>query len=423
MFLPQEVIRRKRDGASLSREEILSFIEGVTHGGISEGQVAAFCMAVVWRGLTLDERVALTMAMADSGRRLTWDQADHPVVDKHSTGGVGDKTSLILAPLVAACGGHVPMIAGRGLGHTGGTWDKMESIPGYRVQVGLEEFQTVVHTVGCAIIGQTPELAPADKRIYAIRDTTATVESLDLITASILSKKLAAGLDALVMDVKFGSGAFMKTRAEAEALARSIEHVARGAGMRTVAHLTDMNQVLGRTAGNALEVLECVEWMTRGRTEDKRLEDVTLLLASSMLVEAGLAEDEPSARAKCRTVLESGAVADKFAEMITAMGAPADFVEKAEGYLPVAPVVRPVYAHEKTGQVISMDVYKVGMAIVALGGGRVNPADRVDPAVGFSEVIPLGASVEDRPIAVVHARTEASAEEAERRLREAIRVE
>ena len=422
MFLPQEIIRRKRNNATLSHGEIVSFVQGVTGGQVSEGQVAAFCMSVFWRGMSIEERVSLTMAMADSGSRLLWEDRDHPVVDKHSTGGVGDKTSLILAPLLAVCGGRVPMIVGRGLGHTGGTWDKLESIPGYQVQLELADFQRVVREVGCGIIGQTPDLAPADGRIYAIRDTTATVESLDLITASILSKKLAAGLDVLVMDVKFGSGAFMKTREEAGALARSLESVANGAGMRTVTYLSDMNQVLGKNAGNALEVRECVEWMKWGKAGDERLESLTLQLAVMMLIESGLARDPEGARMACIRALESGAVADKFGEMVAAMGGPADFLEKSESYLPKAPVVRPVYARESAGVVISMDVFKIGMAVVALGGGRAVPTDKIDPAVGFSDFISLGDSIVARPLAMVHAADDAAADEAEKALREAIRI-
>lgn len=417
MLLPQEIVRLKREGGTLRTEDIAAFIEGVTSGRISDGPVAAFCMAVLWRGLNVDERTALTLAMARSGTVLQWD-VPGPVVDKHSTGGVGDKTSLVIAPLVAACGGFVPMICGRGLGHTGGTWDKFDSIPGYQTQPDIALFQQVVRTVGCAITGQTATLAPADRRIYAIRDTSATVESLDLITASILSKKIAAGLDALVMDVKTGSGAFMKERTAAEALAASLREVASRAGLRFSAHLTDMDQVLGRTAGNALEMQECVAWLRTGQVEP-RLKEVTLLLAADMLVQGGLVPDVVAARQACETALASGAAAERFSRMVAALGGPSDFLEQAEHYLPCAPVVRPVWAEDRSAQVVRIDVYAVGMAIVALGGGRINPTDTIDPAVGLTDIIGLG-ELADRPLALIHAPTEAEADEAEARLRKAI---
>src|SRR5215208_1553291 len=261
MMLPQEIIRRKRDGGALEPELIEAFIEGLTSGRVSEGQAAAFAMAVFFRGLTVDERVALTRAMTRSGAVLFWDLPG-PVLDKHSTGGIGDAVSLALAPAVAACGGFVPMISGRGLGHTGGTLDKLDAIPGYRSQPDLDAFRRVVREAGCAIIGQTDDLAPADRRLYAIRDVTATVESLDLITASILSKKLAAGLQGLVMDVKFGSGAFMSDIGNARALAESLVHVAGGAGLPTTALLTDMNQPLASVAGNAIEVAYALDYLS-----------------------------------------------------------------------------------------------------------------------------------------------------------------
>ena len=417
-MIPQEIIRIKRDGGELSAPQLSSFIEGVTAGTVTEGQVAAFCMAVLFRGMGMDERVALTRAMSASGVKLDWDVSG-PVLDKHSTGGVGDKTSLIIAPVVAACGGFVPMIAGRGLGHAGGTIDKLESIPGYQIQPGLDVFRRIVKDIGCAIIGQTAEIAPADRRIYAIRDTTATVESLDLITASILSKKLAAGLDALVMDVKFGSGAYLKKLDEAEALARSISNVANGAGVRTKALLTDMNQVLGHTVGNALEVRECVDWL-KGSAPEPRLAEVTLALAAEMLLLGGLAESETSAREKCNKALSSGAAAECFARMVAALGGPSDFLDKPEACFAKTPVKRDIHA-KSSGFVASMDVYEIGMAIVELGGGRTNPADKIDPAVGFSGFAQIGDKT-DKPLFTVHARTDAEAERAANRVLKAIIV-
>ena len=314
-YLPQEIIRAKRDGEVLSADEIAFMIRGLTDGSISEGQVAAFAMAVFFQGMTMDERVALTRCMVESGETISWQ--DGPVLDKHSTGGVGDKVSLMLAPIVAACGGRVPMISGRGLGHTGGTLDKLDSIPGYDTAPDIAAFRRCIADAGCAIIGQTADLAPADRRLYAIRDVTATVESIALITASILSKKLAAGLDGLVMDVKTGNGAFADTLAMARELAESIVTVANGAGLRTTALITDMNQVLGRTVGNALEVAETVAFL-RGDERDPRLLEVVLALAGEMLAAGGLDADPAQ-------VLDDGGAAETFQRMVSALGGPADF--------------------------------------------------------------------------------------------------
>ncbi|MCK5555683.1 MAG: thymidine phosphorylase, partial [Alphaproteobacteria bacterium] len=318
-MLPQEIIRRKREGQKLSADEIKEFVTGVTNKSVTESQVAAFCMAVLFKKMVMDERVALTSAMAKSGMVMDWSKENlsGPVLDKHSTGGIGDKVSLMLAPIVAACGGFVPMLSGRGLGHTGGTLDKMDSIPGYQSQPDIALFKKVVRETGCAIIGTTPDLAPADKIVYAVRDVTATVESLDLITASSLSKKLAAGLQGLVMDVKFGSGAFMRRYNDAKALAESIVSVANGAGLPTVGLLTDMNQVLGRSAGNALEVMEAIEYMKDCNIDDK-LHEVTIALTAELLVLGGIAKDIAEARQKIETVLKNGKAAECFARMVTA---------------------------------------------------------------------------------------------------------
>ncbi len=409
-MLPQEIIRIKRDGGTLAADQIAEFIGGVTRNSVTEGQVAAFCMAVLWRGMSMPERVALTKAMATSGRTMEWRSLNlpGPVLDKHSTGGVGDKTSLVLAPLVAACGGFVPMIAGRGLGHTGGTIDKLDSIAGYNTQADHATFSKVVKTVGCAIIGQTPDLAPADKRIYSIRDTTSTVESIDLITASILSKKIAAGLDCLVMDVKFGNGAFMQDYDKAKALAESIASVATGAGVKTTALLTDMNQVLGRTAGNALEVVECIEWL-KGAKPEARMAEVTYALAADLLVLGGLAKDRAEGVAKCEAAIASGAAAEKFAQMVAGLGGPADILESYERHLPKARVrfeVQPA----QPGVIAGMDVRAIGVAIVELGGGRAAPGDKIDHAVGLTDFAQIGETIgTGRPLAVVHAQDEATA--------------
>jgi thymidine phosphorylase len=315
--LAAEVIRRKRDGHALTGEELEFLVRGITDGSLSDAQVGALAMALFLRGMEPEERVGLTAAMTRSGTVMEWD-LDRPVVDKHSTGGVGDKVSLMLAPIVAACGGAVPMISGRGLGHTGGTLDKLDTIPGYVSTPDLDRLRTVVSQVGCAIVGQTAELAPADRRLYATRDATGTVESLPLIVASILSKKLAAGLDALVMDVKFGSGAFMAAREDADQLALALVEVAGGAGLPTVALLTDMNEVLGTTAGNALEVREAIDYLTG--TRDPRLHEVTIALAASLIEQGGLARD---GRATAEQALASGAAAERFGAMVAALGGPA----------------------------------------------------------------------------------------------------
>ena len=414
-MLASEVIRRKRDDHALTREEIDFLVAGITDGSLSDAQVGALAMAMFLRGMDRDERVALTAAMTRSGEVLEWD-LDRPVLDKHSTGGVGDKVSLMLAPVLAACGAAVPMISGRGLGHTGGTLDKLDSVPGYDTRPDVPRLQRVVDEVGCAIVGQTAEVAPADRRLYAIRDATGTVESLPLITASILSKKLAAGLEALVMDVKFGSGAFMAARADAEELARALVETAGGAGLPTVALLTDMDEVLGTTAGNALEVREAIDYLKGAR--EPRLHEVTVALAGSLLEQGGLASD---GRGAAEQVLDSGAAAERFGAMIAALGGPADLLEAPERHLAAAPVVRAV--DTPSGVVTRMDCRAVGLVVTGLGGNRRREDDVIDPAVGLTDIAPVGAEVgPDRPLAMVHARDRAAADEAEAALRAAVTV-
>ncbi len=420
MWLAQEVIRRKRDGGVLDADDIRRFVAGISDSSLSEGQVAAFAMAVLLKGMNIEERIALTAAMRDSGQVLHWDLPG-PVVDKHSTGGVGDMISLPLAPLLAACGCFVPMISGRGLGHTGGTLDKLESIPGYDCQPSLERFRQIVAEAGCAIIGQTADLAPADKRLYAIRDMTGTVESLDLITASILSKKLAAGLDVLVMDVKTGNGAFMAQAEDAIELAKSIAAVANGAGVRTTALVTDMNQPLARSAGNGLEVAEAVA-LLQGEVRSPRLWELTLTLAEQALLSAELADTEAQARAQLLEVWRSGAALQRFGQMITALGGPQHFTQAPQNYLPKAAFSRPVWA-ELSGTVSAVDTRAVGMAVVELGGGRRHPQDEVDPAVGFSELRFIGEQVDDtQPLGWVHGQTAEATERAALALQAAYRI-
>ncbi|HLJ71462.1 MAG TPA: thymidine phosphorylase [Roseiarcus sp.] len=413
MILPQEIIRKKRDGLALDASEIEAFIAGLTSGEVTEGQAAAFAMAVFFKGMTLDERVALTRAMMASGTVLDWRSANlpGPILDKHSTGGVGDNVSLMLAPMLAACGAFTPMISGRGLGHTGGTLDKLDSIPGYVAQPDIALFRRTVAEAGCAIIGQTADLAPADKRLYAIRDVTATVESIPLITASILSKKLAAGLQGLVMDVKAGSGAFMATLDGARDLAKSLAHVATGAGLPTDALITDMNEPLASAAGNAVEVLNAVEYLT-GARRDARLHAVTKALGGQLLALGGLARDAAEGEAAMEKSLASGAAAERFERMVAMLGGPSGFLDKAPSLLPKAPVLVAA-PPARRGVVVEIDVRAVGMAVVAMGGGRARAADTIDPAVGFTALAGLGAEVgPDAPLALVHARDDAQAKAA-----------
>lgn len=413
--LPQELIRIKRDGGVLHPEHIEHFVRGVTDESWSEGQVAAMAMAIVLRGMDTAETVALTQSMVRSGEVLHWGDAglQGPTLDKHSTGGVGDKVSLMLAPIMAACGAVVPMISGRGLGHTGGTLDKLESLPGYQGMPDVQTLCRVLRTTGCAIVGATSQLAPADRRLYAIRDITATVESVPLITASILSKKLAAGLKGLVMDVKVGNGAVSPDQEQARTLARSLVQVARAAGLPTVALLTDMNQVLGTTAGNAVEVQEAIDFLT-GHTREPRLLEVTLALSAQALVMGGLAATLDEARARALSSLDSGAAAERFAQMVAALGGPTDVLGLADRrrLFQPAPVQLQVRVRQE-GFLTAIDTRAAGWIIVALGGGRRHASDRIDPRVGVTQVADLGTRVHaGDTVAVVHAANEDHAQEA-----------
>ena len=421
--LPQEIIRRKRDGHALQEDEIRFFVEGLTRETVTDGQVAALAMAIFFRGASREECVALTLAMRDSGEVMTWrdEHLDGPVIDKHSTGGVGDLVSLVLGPLVAACGGFVPMISGRGLGHTGGTLDKLESIPGYNAMPSSRKFRKAVREAGVAIIGQTTQLAPADARLYAIRDVTATVESIELITASILSKKLAAGLDALVMDVKVGNGAFMPSHRSSSELARSIAEVATGAGTPTTALLTDMNQCLASSAGNAIEVREAIQFLTGG-PRNSRLEAVVFGLGSELLRTSSLAATHAEADDALHSALRSGQAAEHFRRMVEALGGAPDLLERAEEILPLAPVTMPVLA-ERPGFISAIDTRELGMTVVRLGGGRSNPAQKIDHRVGLGEITGLGAAVETgSPLAVVYGSSEGEAARAAAGLRAAFTI-
>jgi thymidine phosphorylase len=416
-----ELIRTKRDGGELGGDEIEFLVAGIADGSVSDAQVGALAMAILLRGMTAEERIVLTGAMTRSGEVLDWSDAGltGPALDKHSTGGVGDKVSLLLAPIVAACGGAVPMISGRGLGHTGGTLDKLESIPGYDTAPEPGALRRAVANAGCAIVGQTAQLAPADRRLYAIRDATGTVESVHLIVASILSKKLAAGLDALVMDVKVGSGAFLPGIEQARELAGAIVEVARGNGLPTSALLTDMDQVLGRTAGNAVEVRESIDALT-GASADERLREVTLALSAELLALGGVEPDPQAARGAAERVLDSGAAAERFAAMVSELGGPSDLLEAPDRHLPAAAVTVAAEPAE-AGTIASVDVRAVGLAVVALGGGRTRESDPVDHAVGLTDVAAPGGRVGpgERPLAMVHAADPEAAERAASALRDA----
>jgi thymidine phosphorylase len=404
------IIWKLRQKQGLSQEEIGWFADGLASGAVSDAQAGAFAMAACLNGLSDPERVALTLAMRDSGDVLSWDLPG-PVVDKHSTGGLGDCVSLLLAPMLACAGVYNPMISGRGLGHTGGTLDKMEAIPGVVTEVSEARFREIVADVGCAIVSATGNLAPADKRLYAIRDVTSTVESIDLITASILSKKLAAGPGALVLDVKAGSGAFMATMEEARALARSLVDTANGAGCLTAALITDMNQPLAPAAGNALEVAICME-LLEGRSMDSPLEVVTIELVAELLVMAGAQETLDAARAVATDSLSSGAAMDRFGRMVAALGGPADLAETWREKLPRAPVTMPVAA-PRGGVVSAIDGRALGNAVVRLGGGRMKDGDVIDPSVGLDGIAGIGARVEaGGPLCIVHAADEAAAKAA-----------
>ncbi len=423
MYLPQEIIRKKRDGGALSAEVIQFFVRGITDNSVSEGQIAALAMAVFFNDMNMDERVAFTLAMRDSGQVMEWKSLNlpGPVVDKHSTGGVGDVVSLMLGPMIAACGGYVPMISGRGLGHTGGTLDKFDAIPGYCTVPDPELFRTVVKEFGVAIIGQTDQLAPSDKRFYSIRDVTATVESVAMITGSILSKKLSAGLDALVMDVKVGSGAFMPTYDKSVELAESIVAVGNGAGTRTSALLTEMNESLGPVAGNALEVRLAMDYLS-GKSRPARLHEVTMALCAEMLVLGGLATGEQDARAKLQHALDSGEATARFARMVSALGGPNDLVENPDKHFEQAPIIVPVPA-PRAGFIAATDCRGLGLAVVSLGGGRRRPTDAIDFAVGLTELVELGAPIAlGQPLAIVHARTEAGAQQAVREVQAAYTI-
>ena len=420
---PQDVIRRKRDGQSLSRDEIDFFVAGVTSGRIADYQVSALLMAIYLNGMNEVEQQALTEAMLRSGITLDFSSIAKPKADKHSTGGVGDKTSLIIAPLVAACGVCVPMISGRGLGHTGGTLDKLESIPGYRVNLSTKEFRDVLERVGFAMAGQTAELAPADKKMYALRDATSTVEAIPLIVASIISKKGAAGLDAMVIDVKVGSGAFMRDEARARELAKALVKTGNSCGIRTRALLTDMNQPLGRAVGNSLEVKECIELM-RGEAEPgaRPVLDLSLELSAHMLVLARVDDSLEAAHARLRRVLEAGDALECFRQNVAAQGGEVRVCDDPAAFLPLVSESSKVES-PRSGFITEIETTEIGHAIAALGGGRVRIEDKIDPTVGFLGEKQIGEKVEKGELlGTVYARDQAKARETVARIQAAYSI-
>lgn len=415
----RSILAKLRRGQTPDAGELTWFARGLADQSVSDAQAGAFAMALCMGGLTEQGRAALTLAMRDSGQVMSWN-LDGPVVDKHSTGGVGDCVSLLLAPALAECGAFVPMISGRGLGHTGGTLDKLESIPGVGTDLPEDRLHAMLADTGCAIVGATSAIAPADKRLYAVRDVTATVESLDLITASILSKKLAAAPDALVLDVKVGSGAFMKSIDDARALARALTDTANAAGCRTRAVISDMDQPLAPALGNALEVTEVMRALT-GQTKGSLVE-LTCVLGGAVLADAGLAKSDKAGAETIAGVIADGRAADRFGRMIAAMGGPIAFADNWVRFLPEANVIQEIEAG-RDGYVTAIDGEALGLAVVALGGGRQVESDRIDPSVGVSELVHLGARVDAKsPLAVIHAGREDAAAQAAAALRRAITI-
>jgi thymidine phosphorylase len=415
----RRIIAHLRDREMPSQDEMQWFARGLADGSVSDAQAGAFAMAALLNGLDEETRVSLTLAMRDSGDVLSWDM-DRPILDKHSTGGVGDCVSLVLAPALAVCGAYVPMISGRGLGHTGGTLDKIEAIPGLRTDLDEARFRAVVAEAGAAIVSASAHIAPADKRLYAIRDVTATVESLDLITASILSKKLAAGLEGLVLDVKVGSGAFMKSADDARALAHSLVSTANAAGCTTTAIISDMNQPLVPSLGNALEVAEVMRVLTE--KPGGRMAELSAALGGVVLANAGLAADVQAGAEAIAACIHDGRAAQAFGRMVAAQGGPLGFVDNWARFLPEATVIREVTA-QSDGYVTAYDGEALGLIVVGLGGGRQVESDVIDPSVGLSDLLPLGARVvKGQPLARIHAAREDAARRAEAELRASLTI-
>lgn len=413
------IISKVRNGAEVTSEDMRWFATGLANGGVSDAQAGAFAMATCLNGIGEAGRVALTKAMRDSGDVMSWD-LDGPVLDKHSTGGIGDCVSLVLAPVLAACGAYVPMISGRGLGHTGGTLDKLEAIPGVSTEVDETTLREITANVGCAIVSASGNIAPADRRLYAVRDVTATVDNIDLITASILSKKLAAGLDGLVLDVKVGTGAFMTEMGEATTLAQALVTTATQAGCPTTALITNMDQPVVTSMGNALELMDVLDVLTTGRKG--RLLDLVVELGTDLLVQGGLYDTPDHAKSMITQSIMGGDAAEVFARMVYALGGPPDFVEQYRDRLPAAPVVMDILPN-LAGRVVGMDGTALGMTVVQLGGGRLREGDAIDPSVGLTHVANIGEIVDEyTPLARVHAQSPAEASRAADQVRAAFDI-
>lgn len=420
-MLPQEIIRKKRNKLTLNKEEIEFLIKGISNGNIADVQAASFTMAAFLNGLNKEETLNLTLAMRDSGEKISFEDIDAPIVDKHSTGGVGDKVSLMLAPMLASCGVYVPMIAGRGLGHTGGTLDKLDSIEGYNTKADISVFKKTVKNVGCAIIGQTTSLAPADKKLYAIRDVCATVESIPLITASILSKKLSAGLKYLVMDIKCGNGAFMENKKKALELARSIVDVANGANTKTTALLTDMDSVLGTSVGNALELKEALDYL-KGKTPSLRLHEVTMALCQELLVNCKVTKNITTARNMLQKSIDKGYAFERFVKMAASLGANTDILENYETKLPKAKYIEPIYA-KTSGYVSKVDTRSIGLGVIMLGGGRTCPEQNINYTTGFTSFCQIGDKLDNNtPICYIHAEDKEKIKEVSQLIKNAITI-
>lgn len=417
-MIPQEIIRKKRDNKALTKEEISLFVKGLTDGSFSDPQIAAMSMAIFSNGMTPEETVNLTEAMTASGDTIDWSRIvdEELVCDKHSTGGVGDKTSIILAPILAACGLFVPMISGRGLGHTGGTLDKFDSIPGYNTQPDLDTFKKVVKEVGCAIIGQTNNLAPADKKLYSIRDIVGTVESLPLITSSILSKKIASGLKTLVLDVKVGNGSFNSTLEIARDLSNSLVRVAKGAGLKCEAILTDMNQVLGKSAGHRLEILECINFLTN-QEKDPRLMKITYeLVASILMMSHNLSKEE--ALKKIDTVISNGVAAEKFEKMVAALGGASNILSSYKDQLEINAFKKDMFI-KQSGYVQKIKTRDLGLILIELGGGRKQVTDKINFNVGYDNVLSVGDRVDSStPLLTVYCHSDKDFENVGKKIEE-----
>ena len=420
-MLPQEIIRKKRDNEKLSITEIQEFISGILSGKVSESHISAFTMAVFFNGMNTDECIALTEAMMNSGDVLKWDDLNGPVIDKHSTGGVGDKVSIMLSPIIASCGIYNPMISGRGLGHTGGTLDKLESIPGYNTTPNNLIFCEIVKNVGCAIIGQTANLAPVDKVIYGVRDVTATVESIPLITASILSKKLSAGLNGLVMDIKLGNGAFATDITFAKGVGKNIIQVANHFGMKTTALITDMNQPLGHSIGNALEIIEVIEYLNCTKI-NPRLHEVVMALSAKILLNSEIVNDKKSGIQMANEALQSGKAGETFEKMVSELGGPNNILQNKISTFTNSPIIKPVKS-DKTGVITKIDTRALGLAVVELGGGRKKTDDIINHSVGLTNVLGLGEKIiNDQDLAIIHAQTEDQFKQAEKIIQNAYNI-